>query len=381
VWLARVRALEVLKTAQETACNADTIKVWSTGTGLARGWLGLGDTAMETSTQEVAMIAACPRCAVRYRIDPAWIGPAGRRLRCARCEAVFPVRTTDLPPQAEPPPTPTSAVTESEPSGSAAQILIADAQEAHGRQAAAAVAACGLRPVLVHDGAEAMTQIGRTLPTVAVLDVALPRMRGLEICEYVKRIGPAETRIILVGSLRHRDRRYGADVYLDRSDLAEGLIPALHQLGVVASVKPAPETAVPPAPLEPAPPRPQSVRRAPEEVAPRQTKPHSPVVADTPRGEQAAAVTRAGGPLEDADLSEARAYAERLARVIVSDIALYYPDRLETANREGNVLEQLEDLLDEGRVLFRQRIDDRVAGDRDFIAEELLRVAEARKGQ
>ena len=44
-------------------------------------------------------------------------------------------------------------------------------------------------------------------------------------------------------------------------------------------------------------------------------------------------------------------------------------------------VEQLEDLLDEGRVLFRQRIDDRVAGDRDFIAEELLRVAEARKGQ
>ena len=38
-------------------------------------------------------------------------------------------------------------------------------------------------------------------------------------------------------------------------------------------------------------------------------------------------------------------------------------------------------LLDEGRVLFRQRIDDRVAGDRDFIAEELLRVAETRKGQ
>jgi predicted Zn finger-like uncharacterized protein len=341
----------------------------------------LGDPAMETSTQEVAMIAACPQCAVRYRIDPAWIGPAGRRLRCARCEAVFPVRATDVPSQAESPPAPAATAAESAPSDPAAQILIADAQEAHGRRAAAAVAACGLRPVLVHDGAEAMTQIGRTLPTVAVLDVALPRMRGLEICEYVKRIGPAETRIILVGSLRHRDRRFGADLYLDRSELAEGLIPALHQLGVVASVKPTREPAAPPVSSDLAPPRPKRVRPATAEVAPPAAEPHVGGPADAPHGAASAVVTRDAAPPEDAELRDARAYAERLARVIVSDIALYYPDRLEVANRAGNVLEQLEDLIDEGRVLFRQRIDDRVAGERDFIAEELLRVAEARKGQ
>ena len=38
------------------------------------------------------MIAACPTCGARYRIDVAKLPADGARLRCARCEAVFRVR-------------------------------------------------------------------------------------------------------------------------------------------------------------------------------------------------------------------------------------------------------------------------------------------------
>ena len=38
------------------------------------------------------MIAACPRCAARYRIEKEKLRPDGVRLRCAKCEAVFRVR-------------------------------------------------------------------------------------------------------------------------------------------------------------------------------------------------------------------------------------------------------------------------------------------------
>jgi predicted Zn finger-like uncharacterized protein len=35
------------------------------------------------------MIAACPGCSARYRIEPDRLRPEGVRLRCSRCEAVF----------------------------------------------------------------------------------------------------------------------------------------------------------------------------------------------------------------------------------------------------------------------------------------------------
>ena len=38
------------------------------------------------------MIAACPKCAARYRIERERLEAGGVRLRCARCEAVFRVR-------------------------------------------------------------------------------------------------------------------------------------------------------------------------------------------------------------------------------------------------------------------------------------------------
>lgn len=336
------------------------------------------------------MIAACPKCAVRYRIDPEWVGAAGRRLRCARCETVFRVSGGDVPAVHPEVSEVTAPVTREAPQQSgrepsaepAAQILIADSRVEDGKQTAAAVASCGLRRVLVHDGAEAMTAIGRMLPAVAILDVALPKMRGIEICEYVKRVGPASTRIILIGALQHRDRGghpdaglFGPDVYLDRSELAEGLIPALRGLGVISESVAAPDARLkgPVVPHADAP----SVATVTPEADPARS-PRDSAAGEGSPGEAA----RVSGTVEGGEeFAEAHAYAERFARVIVSDIALYYADRLEAAVRDGKVLEQLDDVLTEGRELFKKRVDARVGGDRDYVGEELLRVARERGAQ
>jgi hypothetical protein len=42
------------------------------------------------------------------------------------------------------------------------------------------------------------------------------------------------------------------------------------------------------------------------------------------------------------------------------------------------VLETMRDELEEGRALFRERIDAAVRDERDFLADELVRVARAR---
>jgi hypothetical protein len=117
---------------------------------------------------------------------------------------------------------------------------------------------------------------------------------------------------------------------------------------------PAPEPAPVPAP-EPAP--------QPEAVA--------VAVAPTPEPAPAA-------PPVDASLAEKIAEAERLARIIVSDVVLYNEEKFSAAVRSGNVVEELQSELQEGRAHFQQRIDARVRESKDFLAEELLRVARTR---
>ena len=83
-------------------------------------------------------------------------------------------------------------------------------------------------------------------------------------------------------------------------------------------------------------------------------------------------------PAADDPLADERAKAERLARIIVSDIVLYNPEQFERALQTGNVVQALESGLQEGRELFRQRIDERVRAEKDHLAEELARVARSR---
>jgi hypothetical protein len=80
-------------------------------------------------------------------------------------------------------------------------------------------------------------------------------------------------------------------------------------------------------------------------------------------------------------LAAERASAERLARIIVSDIVLYNPEKFAAARRSGSVVAAMRDELEEGRALFCERISAEVRSERDHLAEELLRVAQAREGR
>jgi hypothetical protein len=80
----------------------------------------------------------------------------------------------------------------------------------------------------------------------------------------------------------------------------------------------------------------------------------------------------------DDGLVEERAKAERLARIIVSDIILYNEEKFAEAVRRDCVVEMMSPDLDEGRSMFRDRIDERVRDEKDYLVAELLRVARLR---
>jgi len=371
------------------------------------------------------MIAACPKCAARYRIDRERMKPEGVRLRCAKCEAVFRVRMPGPPAEpAEPAPSPVaqqSAAPPVAPDGAGAQapasssppaemssssvseqapeppeppspvaadgplILVAIPDAELGKQCEDSLKHLGFRASGVADGVEAMLEIQRQLPAVVVLAASLPRMYGFQICEIVKRNESLQhIKVVLVGSVHHKDRYrrppgelYGADEFIEEPDLPGALGDVAQQLcGVAPGGAPQTESNWVPRPVA-APPTDEP--GAAPGIEPASTR--EPALAPEPEAVSAAAPTVAEAPRPpsaDDGLDDQRATAERLARIIVSDIVLYNEEKFQAAIAAGNVQQAMSGDLDEGRGLFVERIDERVREERDYLGDELLRVARAR---
>jgi predicted Zn finger-like uncharacterized protein len=360
------------------------------------------------------MIAACPKCSARYRIEKGKLRPEGARLRCSRCEAVFRVRppeveavpaaTAPVARQLDPAPaapihrssvvTPRSTVPTSEEGHDRSRlVLVADPVIEEGKATASALASWGLQPILVHDGVEAMLTIQRTLPCAVVIDAALPKMYGFQVCEVLKRNESLRSiHVVLVGAIHDRTRYrrtptelYGADAYLERPQLPDALWPILREFGISLSGA-APQQEAPQelpysssaALLEQRAPSPP-VTSAPPEPSPDPPAPSAVPVAAVPAAldPQPGQQTATTAPVSEAEIAK----AERLARIVVSDIILYNQEKFDAAVAGGNVATAMDAELAEGRTLFSQRIEARVRGKRDFLAEELLRVAGLRSKQ
>jgi predicted Zn finger-like uncharacterized protein len=379
------------------------------------------------------MIAACPKCSARYRIDKERLPAEGARLRCSRCEAVFRVS-----PPAREEPARAAALAQVDPSGAPPPperdrqrlVLIADPEVDSAKATAQAISSWGLESVLVHDGVEAILTIQRMLPRAVVLDAALPKMFGFQICELMKRNESLRgIQVVLIGAIHDRARYrrpptefYGADAYIERPNLPEALRPILTDFGLPSGSSVAEETAPAVAPPEPeavaapeppplsfSPPEPEPVPNsppvlrpgfeaftpasvpplpgpgAPDSIAPKPVSEsgNEPTVEISQPAPPATTPVELPAPpepaIEDPGPGEAEVQkAERLARIVVSDIVLYNEEKFAAAIQAGNVLEAMEGDMQEGRGLFVQRIESRIRESRDFLAEELLRVAQQR---
>ena len=65
-------------------------------------------------------------------------------------------------------------------------------------------------------------------------------------------------------------------------------------------------------------------------------------------------------------LIENRDQARRLARAIVSDVAVYNRDKVEQGIKDDNIFEVLHDQLTEGREHFESRVSKELAGSNIF---------------
>lgn len=346
------------------------------------------------------MIAACPKCGARYRVERERLEAGGVRLRCARCQAVFRVRPpeprtkvvapvaterpTVTPPSRDVSITPDEIAGETPASEPGPLVLIAMPDAALAGATAETLAAEGFSVHCVADGVEAMLEVQRKLPRVLVLAADLPKMFGFQVCEVVKRNESLRgIWVVLVGAIHHPDRYrrapddlYGADAYVEGHELPAGLLPALTRGGVTGRAT-GPETARGHPPSESRPPAaatPSESRSPTAAAASEALRPTPPATQPVESSPSALLVE----PRSDDGLDAERAKAERLARIVVSDIVLYNEERFAAAVRGGNVLDAMSGDLSEGRGLFEERIDARVRAERDYLKDELLRRAAAR---
>lgn len=425
------------------------------------------------------MIAACPKCQTRYRVEPGKLGADGARLRCSQCSAVFRVR---LPAPASDAATSggkalasdaavLGGVARSEPQASEAHkaaappsnqprsaegrygpedlglqpqdnrvgaqtpeassdatpqfdharlVLLAHPNPDACKRVAEALEREGLQVLVAHDGVEAILTVQRALPRAVVLDAALPKMFGFQVCELIKRNESLRVmHVCLIGAIHREDRYrrapneiYGADHYVESPTLPGSLLEWLGRLGFDLRSKTASQS--PPAPVATPPPieapssqvtpagrdfagdvggvaRSEAKSAEPSEAHTAAVPPGNPLrstearpapIQPKPTPEAAPAIAqpkaigRIGVPADP--LAAERAQAERLARIIVSDIVLYNEEKFSAAIRNGGVLESMRDELAEGRALFRERIDVQVRDERDYLADELMRVARSR---
>ena len=268
------------------------------------------------------MIVSCPECAARLRLDPQRLAGKRLTLRCARCRKIFQVSVPSPAKREEP-----------------LRVLIAHSDQDLCQAVVETLSREGLNGEVCHDGYQALSSLQQTKPQVAVIDVALPGLLAFELIEQLRREPELkDLRIILLSSVfnkmaykRKPTSLYGADDYIEKHHIPDDLVPKIHRLVANASSGPA-----------------RDVGKA--TVGDEYAAEPGFLEAMNDKIQQAEARETQG-----TEENEARQKARRLARIIVSDIALYNQERVDEGLRSGRFYDLFASEITEGKRLFLER--------------------------
>ncbi len=277
------------------------------------------------------MIVKCPSCAARFRLDREKLGGKRVTLRCARCRVPFKV---ELP------------RTDSRLAVKRTRVMVAHSDHDLCSTIQSIIEEAGMYCVLGHNGGDVLTQMDANPPQVAVVDVALQGLYAFEVVEKVRRRpGLANVKIILLSSVynkvaykRSPSSLYGADDYIEKHHIPDDLVMKINRLlvGATPTVEPAERGEV----------------EAPGKQLSQQDK----------AGQNLNLILSVNEKIQSAENHEVsgkdipeRERAARLARIIVSDVSLYYQDKIDEGILNGNWSELLANEIKEARELFRER--------------------------
>jgi CheY-like chemotaxis protein len=306
------------------------------------------------------MLIVCPNCKKRFDLEPGSL-EEDKKFRCSSCRAVFHLVKKGA-----------------EPVPGRLKVVIANESVPFCEAVLKVLAAEPFETFVCHDGRLALETVERVLPQLLLLDVALPGLLGFEVCERVRQ-NPALSgvKIVLIASVYDKTRYkrspvslYGADDYLEKHHIPDALVPMIYRLASGS------------APLQKRPDALELAAQSDVRCEIRQCEVRETSSAEPPPGSPVdGGLSPAGASGEPAtdpslpDLDESTARARRLARIIVSDIALYNQAKVEQGVREGSFYRVLADEIGEGELLYRQRVSRQVLEATNCLAdafEELI---------
>jgi predicted Zn finger-like uncharacterized protein len=282
------------------------------------------------------VVVTCPKCKVRLKVDEAKLPPQGSRFKCPKCSAVLLVKK----PAAE-----ATKKTLAE-----RKVIVAHSKPEIRDLTVSLLKENGYEVVVATDGIDFMVKALKELPFLSIVEVALPKIYGFELCKRLKaRPETKEMKFILVPAIydKSRYRRepvslYGADEYIEEHDLEGRLMEKIDTLKGLPGGRTAP-----------APPS-----SAPAEE-PRQV----------PKGEPAVREVAAASAPGTSDETVER--ARRLARTIINDIYLYHSAKVDEAIRNNDFYSVFAAEVREGKKLYDNRIPQDVRNIKDFYREAI----------
>lgn len=296
------------------------------------------------------MVVMCPKCKARLKVDETRVSPAGSRFKCPKCSTHLIVKK----PAAH---APAAAIKKALHSN---KILLAHSNSEILKSTASLLSDKGYTVITAADGIDAMIKALKEQPFLALLEVALPKIYGFEVCKKIKsRAETKEMKVMLLASVydRKKYRRepnslYGADEYLEEHEISAVLIDKINKLRAPEQEE-KPERATPagPSTLQPAQPEAR--------------------VATTLRGP---APTEGGIPSD-----EMIEKAKRLARTIINDIYLYNSAKADESIKNNNFYTVFASDVKEGKKLYENRISQEVRNMNDFYREAIENFLAARK--
>ncbi|MDP3260957.1 MAG: response regulator, partial [Thermodesulfovibrionales bacterium] len=237
------------------------------------------------------MVVGCPKCKIKLKIADEKLTPEGVRFKCPKCSAVLLVKKPAV--QIKP---------------LEGKVIVAHEDPAIVEKMSNFLTKKGYTVITSQDGIDTMIKAIKELPFLALLDVALPKIYGFELCKRLKeRPETKNIKIILICSIydKTRYRRepnslHGADDYIEEHHIEDLLMEKIEALQPFASMPPKIEAQQPQAAI---PSRPE-IKPAVKPEIKKEIKPKA---------------------------DEALEKAKRLARTIIADIYLYSSTKMEEA--------------------------------------------------